>query len=800
LIDKHKIDLILENAAKEGRNRLLEQEGYELINLIGGGRPPNYHFVRQGEEVQPKDLAQFKSDRLVLKVQSPLIAHKTEAGGVEFVPNDINVVRLRIRHMLENAPDMYAQWLSLGYARLPAALKDKGPERMTFDISASVQGVLITEFIVPDTTKFGAELLVGLRWTREFGPVMTVGLGGTDTEMFAERFKGKAAVVTASPLLTTGEGFLELFEQTTAYHFISGKARGRERIIRDDDLRRCFDAFISLARAYGDAEGGTVIKELEINPYVVSGGKLVPLDMLCTFGTVPKPPVRRPVHKIGKLLKPKTAGVIGVSSKGMNIGRTILQNLISSSMKLDKLIIVKPNEIEIDGVKCYPNVSELPFKLDMLVLAVDAQQVPELCKEIIRTNCAESVILIPGGMGEKEGSQELAAEVEQLIQQAHLTADGGPVFVGGNCLGILSIPGGYDTLFISPQKLPKPEKSTPVAFISQSGGFMITRMSNRDIKPVYAISYGNQTDLTVSDYIHYLKDDPEVEVLAVYVEGFKDYDGLDFAREVRDAITKGKDVILYKAGRTAEGRSATSGHSASIAGDYKVCESVAEQAGALVADDFTEFEDLIELAVAFHGRPITGNRVFATSNAGYESVGIADHTMGLDYKLKMAEFKPDTKRRIAEILEQGHLTGLVDVKNPMDLNPMASDEVHIHVLEALMDDDNGDAIVFSAVPMTGMMQTLPPGVSDYDSIDNKGSLPNRLKAIGGLNKPVVAVIDSGEIYDPLVKRIDDLGIPTFRSADRAMAALGRYICYRLNKYADKQIVASCRPTDNQQNS
>jgi hypothetical protein len=98
-----------------------------------------------------------------------------------------------------------------------------------------------------------------------------------------------------------------------------------------------------------------------------------------------------------------------------------------------------------------------------------------------------------------------------------------------------------------------------------------------------------------------------------------------------------------------------------------------------------------------------------------------------------------------------------------------------------MDDENSDAIIFSAVPMTAMMQTLPPGVSKNDSIDDAKSVPSQLERLGDLPKPVVAVIDSGKIYDPLVERISELGIPTFRSADRAMAVLGRYIAYRLNK-------------------
>ena len=119
MIDKEKIDCILERAAQDGRMRLLEHEGYELIDAIGAGRPPKLLVLNPDDEIQPEDLEQFESDRVVLKIESPIIAHKTEAGGVEFLPKDIDVLRTRMRKMVEHVPDRYAHWLSEGHGRLP---------------------------------------------------------------------------------------------------------------------------------------------------------------------------------------------------------------------------------------------------------------------------------------------------------------------------------------------------------------------------------------------------------------------------------------------------------------------------------------------------------------------------------------------------------------------------------------------------------------------------------------------------------------------------------------------------------
>lgn len=129
-------------------------------------------------------------------------------------------------------------------------------------------------------------------------------------------------------------------------------------------------------------------------------------------------------------------------------------------------------------------------------------------------------------------------------------------------------------MFIPDAKLPK-QRGAPkrnAVFVSQSGAFMITRLSKRlGLDPAYMISVGNKIDLTLGDVVRYLKDAADIDVIVVYAEGFKDLDGLAFSRAVRAAVIAGKDVIFYKAGRTSEGKAATSGHTASLAGDYMVC-------------------------------------------------------------------------------------------------------------------------------------------------------------------------------------------------------------------------------------
>jgi len=227
---------------------------------------------------------------------------------------------------------------------------------------------------------------------------------------------------------------------------------------------------------------------------------------------------------------------------------------------------------------------------------------------------------------------------------------GGPVFLGPNSLGALSRPGRYDLLFIPPSRLDK-HWSAParrVALVSQSGAFIASRLSNLEtLNPAFALSLGNQIDVTVADLLAALGRRGGVDVVGVYAEGFNDLDGQELLRHIAALREAEKTVVFYKAGRTEPGRSAAAGHTAAVAGDYDVCQAAAAQAGALVADTFKEFEQLLELATALHTKTVRGVRIGAMSNAGFETVGMADAIRGQRYEIEMAVLSAESEARLA---------------------------------------------------------------------------------------------------------------------------------------------------------
>ncbi len=746
----HAVEDTLARIAEEGRAQILEHEVYQIVQLVGAISPPHHVFLRPDELLSEEALAQFPGDQVVLKIVSPDIPHKTEARGIAFVHKDPATVRAEVDRLIAR-------------------------HRRTAD----VRGVLVVEHVERVRPGFGNELFVGIRATREFGPVLAAGLGGIDTEYLADRLKPGLAVAKVAAMDTSAEEFLELFSHTAAYEILAGRARGRRRIVSDGELLRCFRAFLLLARRFCVDRGadGPDVAELEVNPFAFRRQSLVPLDGRGQLARAARPLPARPPEKVERLLAPRSLAILGVSSEPRGFGRVILQNVLDCGFPRERLHVVKPGTDEVLGVPCVPSLADLPGTIDLLVLVAGAPQLPALVEDVVRCGKVSSVILIAGGAGEIEGSGDIAERVRGAIAAGREHEDGGPVFLGPNSLGVLSKPGRYDTLFIPQEKVDKGwhRPARRVALVSQSGAFIVSRLSNLErLDPAFAVSIGNQIDLTPSDLVAALGRRDDVDVVGVYAEGFADLDGLAFLRAVADLRARGVDVVFYKAGRTAPGRSAAAGHTASVAGDYDVCRAAAGQAGALVAETFAEFEQLLELCTLLHDRRVSGDRVGVVSNAGYETVGAADAIEGPRHRVRMATFTAQDRDRLARRLAEHGLQGLVNARNPLDLTPQADEDAYEAAIRTQLESDAVDALVVGVVPLTPRLLTTP------DEIDDPRSLAHRLPSlVASTEKPVVAVVDSGPRYDPLAHALRAGDVPVFRSADQALRSLGRYLGHRL---------------------
>lgn len=643
------------------------------------------------------------------------------------------------------------------------------------------------------------EVRISLNSTREFGMVISAGLGGIEAELDEGNFRRDRASVYAAAALTDAEDFLRLFQRTLAWQKLAAVARREGRPPPEGALKDCFEKLLELANAFapGQAEAPFVLQALELNP-VLAGERVTVRAAQCTFGAPQPARLPRPIGKIDKLIHPKRIGIIGVSGNSMNFGRIILRNLMGSGYPKEQLLILKPGEAEIDGVRCVEGLKALDGKLDLLIVAVAASAVYELVDEIIETDAVEAVMLIPGSLGETKKSREPAAALAARINAAHGKPGGGPIFLGANCLGVVSHPGAYDSWFIPLERLPKPKKK-PVrnsVMLSQSGAFMITRLSqNPWLDPAYMLALGNQTDLTHGDMLSYFAALPGIETLGIYIEGFKDLDGLEFAKAVRKAVLNGKQIVVYKSGRTAPGQGGVMGHTASIAGGLTLFESVVRHAGAIVAEDFNGFDDLFYIAGVLQSKKIGGRRIGAISGAGFEAVGMADNIESDSFSLEMGALEEATVKKVEEILVAKKLDQLVEVRNPIDINPGADDEAHLQVSEAFLQDPNIDAVVVGLDPTAPSVRALVesklrPG---HDISDPKSTVHLMPPIVERNDKPLIGIVDGGTLYDAMAALLMDRGVCVFRNCARGTKALVRYVEARQN--ADNLITRRPGQTD-----
>jgi acyl-CoA synthetase (NDP forming) len=282
-------------------------------------------------------------------------------------------------------------------------------------------------------------------------------------------------------------------------------------------------------------------------------------------------------------------------------------------------------------------------------------------------------------------------------------------------------------------------------------------------------------DLTVGDCLAGLAEDPEVDLFAVYVEGFRPLDGLRFLEAARGIAASGRTVVLYRAGRTEAGARASASHTASLAGDGTVLRALCAAAGVVLAETLEEFEDLVLLFALLGKGPPRGPRLAAVSNAGFECVAMADN-LG---PFTLPAFGPATVERLRGILARHRVDAVVDVHNPLDLTPLTPDEGFAGAVEAVLADDGFDAAVVGCVPLSGALQTLAPGPGHGEDVGREDGLVRRLgRLLRAGGKPWVAVVDAGEPYDAMARLLAAEGIPTFRSADRALRAFGRWCAAR----------------------
>lgn len=542
----------------EHKEMLPEDEGYRLLQRFGIP-VPDHEVVRDVGEAAAA--AARISYPVVLKIVSPAIVHKSDAGGV--------VTGI-------DSPEK----LSRAFVAILESVRDQYPDAP------------ITGIIVEKEMPAGLELFIGGKTDPSFGRVITCGLGGTTIELFHD-FSLRVLPVCRNDL----EGMIRSLR---SYPLIHGY-RGRPAL-DEEQVLQCME---NAVRMFESGE----TSEFDINPLILYEHGACAVDARLYRGKADSStlPAHQPLDP--DLFHPKSIAVIGASADPKKIGYAIFRNLLSFP---GQLYPVNPNHPEILGRTAYRSIADIPGEVETAVVAVPSSLVPGVIEELARHG-TRLAIIISSGFGEM-GEDGRGME-EQIL---HAARKGGIRIVGPNCLGIV-----LPHLEINTTFDPTTPRKGNIGFISQSGAVITTIVDwsvPEEIGFSAVFSVGNQVDLGFIDFIRYAAAEPETKAIILYIEEIKD--GRSFLK-VLEETTKTIPVIALKAGSSVHGKRAASSHTGSLAGDYEVYQAALIQAGAIPVFTLREAFDVAELLVS-EGYP-KGNRAVVVTTAGGFGVLSADY-------------------------------------------------------------------------------------------------------------------------------------------------------------------------------
>ena len=350
------------------------------------------------------------------------------------------------------------------------------------------------------------------------------------------------------------------------------------------------------------------------------------------------------LRKFEYIFYPRTVAVIGASeSDGFS------QALMGTKLR-DSLFLVNPKYEELHGKRCYASILDIESDIDYVVIAVPALIVPKVLAECIEKG-VKTVHVFTAGFSETglEERKVLEDEVQNI-------ARGKVSLIGPNCMGICCPKSG---LAFVPGVL---TKEGPVGVISQSGTFAEQFLSIgelRNVKFSKVVSYGNAIDLDCPDFLEYLTNDSETEVIALYLEGTKN------GKRLRAAMTEAaklKPVLALKGGVTEHGRRAASSHTGSLAGSPEIWSSLFRQAGVIQVEDFDELLDTT-LALSCVPLPSGKGTAIITNSGGFS---VLETDLCVKAGLEVPQF---TKETIAELRKMVPLAG-TSINNPLDAWPI----------------------------------------------------------------------------------------------------------------------------------
>lgn len=466
-----------------------------------------------------------------------------------------------------------------------------------------------------------------------------------------------------------------------------------------------------------------------------------------------------PGHRLDRMFNPKTVVVIG--DKGPNY--MWLKNNMPVLEKGGNLYSVQLDEKEIPGIealgiKNFKSLMDIPEPIDYAQVAVPRQVAPIILKGLIEAKAAGAGFFTSGFA---ETGEELGIKLQETITEMAKAANFN--LVGPNCMGLYLPKHGVRFSLDAPIV-----DDGRVGFLSQSGthGIMFSLVANANgMHLSRCASFGNAVVLDVADYVEYLADDDETDIIGMYVEGVKN--GRRFFEVLKDACKK-KPVIVWKGGQTEAGARATMSHTGSLAAPHAIWEAMIRQCGAISTNNLDETIDAMKV-LTMAKRP-TGPGMALLAQTGGQSVSITDAFSKAGFSVP--RFTDATYATLGEFFNV--IGG--SFQNPLDMAGTVQGKTDnlAKILNIVEADENVDGVAMELSAMFAGRQWK----NDPASLD--AMLDTMKTFMDGSQKPFIVVLHpahEAEFVGSIQHKFNEKQIPVFPSFDRAAAGLGRVLAY-----------------------
>ena len=516
---------IIDQAKAVGRTYLMEHESKAILESLGITTAKSIVARTEDEAVE---IFMSLASPVALKVLSPDVVHKSDAGGVKLNLKDADEVRAAFRDIVRAFP------------------------------GKKVEGISMQKMARP-----GVEVIVGVTNDATFGPMLMFGLGGVFVEVLKD--------VSFRSIPITESDAQDMIEEIKGYALLKGH-RGHSVNIKMliDLLMRVSDYVMK----------NPDISEMDLNPVFLYPDGYMAVDARIILGE-PRPTtpalVSRDLHD---LFYPKSIAVIGASGTPGKLGWNVFTNLVSHNFK-GKLYPINPKADEIQGLKAYPCISAVPESVDVAIILVSAGVTPDVVDECCK--CGVRYIVV-----ESAGFAELGPEGKKIELRMKEIADKyGVRLLGPNCSGIINT----HCSMVQSIGIVDALGTGSIGLVSQAGvcaaGMLWGLRQIMDFGIIATI--GNKLDINETDIMEAVSKDENINVICMYLESVKG--GRRFIDEAR-RITLDKPVVVLKSGRTDAGKKAVASHTASLAGNDQIFSSAFRQSGIIRARDYEHMFNL----------------------------------------------------------------------------------------------------------------------------------------------------------------------------------------------------------------